>query len=167
MRVAVALGLLGAALQVPSPEAVPKATGMRVAGHGGPGAPGLSNSWTVCPSPSSHMARGCVAFTSTLVSHGDQREGTRGRESRPHSERGCFSQGPPTKADAAAPQSSVLRAGVKGVTQPRPTARVRGQAAGSLTWLLGWAPALAKQVSGNSPQVRNYRFISTIEANVT
>lgn len=66
------------------------------------GAPGLSNSWTVCPAPSSHMARGCVAFTSTLVSHGDQREVTRGRESRPHSERGCFSQGPPTKADAAA-----------------------------------------------------------------
>lgn len=72
--VALALGLLGATLQVPSPEAVPKATRVKVVGHGGPRAPGLSNSWTVCPSPSSPMARGYVAFPSAWVSHSDQHE---------------------------------------------------------------------------------------------
>lgn len=134
---ALAVGLLGAALQVPSPEVVPKATGMRVAGHGGPGAPGLSNSWTVRPSPFSPMARGCVAFTSELVSHGDQHEGKRGRDSRSNSERGRFLSWATRQGRRSCPAAIGTQSGLKGVMQPRPTARVRGQAAGSLTWLSG------------------------------
>lgn len=129
--------------------------------------PGLSKSWTVRPSPSSPMARGCMAFTSALVSHGDQREGMRGRDSRSNSERGRFLSWATRQGRRSCPTAIGTQSWREGGDAAAPPSV--GQRSGSRQPHVasGSAPALAKQVSGNSPQVRNYRFISTIEANLT